>query len=404
MWRTIIVALALICLGLLGYYAVSKRAVQISAKLAATSNAAVAAKVGGVRVEVTQRDARLVGTVPSDALKSEAERVVRGVSGVKAVKNELVVEAPRPEEPKGPEAPLPHIETPPTPTPPAPAPSEATPLDLKVAWDGASVTASGNVPGALKKEIDMIFMTDFPDAQVKSTVATTTGTVTAEQVQAFKAAVKALARTLKGSVTVDANDFELSGSVASADEEAALKKLVSDEVKGLASTVTLTPNAPAVAEEEPDAGVADAADVAAAEDAAGAPGAAVPAAGELTGAQCQEAIAQALEGDKRITFKPGSGRLSDDGDAKVQLVWGLLQRCPTTKGLIAAYSDDLGEPDHVKQLTQARAYNVHKRLTELGMPKDRLKYAGMGQRDFKYPNRGETRVLNQRIEFKLEVQ
>lgn len=388
MWRTIIVALALICLGLMGYYAVTKRAVQISAGLAASANAAVAGKVAGVRVEVTQRDARLVGSVGSEASKAEAERVALGVSGVKSVKNDLVVEAPRPEEVKGPEAP---------PVKPEP------PLELKVAWDGAVVTASGALPVDLEKDLGLIYMTDFPDAPVKDTVAPTATAATRDQVIAFKAAVKALARTRSGAVSVTATELHLTGVVGSTDEEAALKKLLADVGGGLVPKVELTVAVPAVVEDEGDAGVAEAAD-AVVEDVAPDAGAAPSAEGPLTGAQCQAAIAALVEGDKRIAFKPNSGRLTDEDDAKLQVIWGILQRCPDTKGSILAFSDDLGEPDRVRQLTQARAFNVHKRLTELGMDKGRLEYRGMGQREFKYPNQGETRVLNQRIEFRLEVQ
>lgn len=390
MWRLIIVSLALVCLGLLGYYAVSKRAVQISAGLAVSATRTVQGKVPGVRVEVDQRDARLIGHVSSDALKADAERLVAGLSGIKSVKNELAVAPPEPapapapepapthEPPRGPDAP-PTTAPPTTAPPPAPA---AAPLRLEITWDGTTLTATGALPDGLKKDIGLSFVSDFPDAAVKDDIAVTTNPGTPALAGAMKTAVRSLARLQSGKVVVTDEDFELNGVAPDVAAETAVKAMVGDEIKSLASTVTLTvvgapPPGPAP---EP-----------------------IPPEGPLTVELCQTAIDRLLEGDQRITFKGPTGRLSDEAGPKLEQVWALLQRCPEARGQIVGYHDDMGEPDKVKELSWIRAFNVHKRLVELGMDKARFKIVGLGQRDFRYPNKGETRVLNQRVEFKLEV-
>lgn len=392
MWRLIIVSLALICLGLLGYYAVSKRSVQISAGLAVNATKTVQARVAGVRVEVVQRDARLVGRVSSDALKADAERLVAGLSGIKTVKNELEVVPIEPPAPEPAPEPAPAPEMPPTPPkgPDAPPPADPeppvpahAPLQLEVTWDGTTLTAIGALPEGLRKDIGLSFVSDFPDAIVKDAITITTNPGTPALAGAMKTAVRSLARLQSGKVHVTDEDFELNGIAASADDEAAVKTMVGDEIKTLASTVTVTvagapPPGPAP---EP-----------------------IPAEGPLTVALCQTAIDRLLEGDQRVTFKGPTGRLSDESGPKLEAVWALLQRCPDARGQIVGLHDDMGEPDKVKQLSWIRAFNVHKRLVELGMDKDRFKIVGLGQRDFRYPNKGDTRVLNQRIEFRLEVQ
>jgi len=395
MWRLIIVSLAVVCLGLLGYYAVSKQAVQISAGLAVSATKAVQGKVAGVVVAVDQRDARLVGRVSSDALKADAERIVAGLSGIKSVKNELEVaplEPPRPPEHETPPEPPP--ETPPAEPPKgpdAPPPSEpeppkapsSGPLHMEITWDGATLTAKGALPEGLKRDIGLTFVSDFPDATIKDELGLTTNAGTPALAAAMKTAVQALGRLESGKVVVGEEDFELTGTAGTAEEEAAVKALVGDQIKTLASTVTL------VVHGAPPPGPAPEP---------------IPESGPLTMALCQTAIERLLEGDQRITFKGPTGRLTDESGPKLDAIWALLQRCPDARGQIVGLHDDMGEPDKVKQLSWIRAFNVHKRLVELGMDKDRFKIVGLGQRDFRYPNKGETRVLNQRIEFRLEGQ
>jgi outer membrane protein OmpA-like peptidoglycan-associated protein len=298
MWRALIVSLALICLVLLGWYAIKKYPGRIEADIAARAQTAVAARVPGVKVQASQRDLVLSGRVETEEDRSRAQAFVLEVSGVKSVVNQLEVGAATPTP-----APVPE----PTPTPAA---------------DASADTAD----------------TAQPDTQP----APDTALIEAEVADA-------------GPVEADA--------AAPADVA---------EVND-AATVETT-----------------AADVAA-------PG------GTLTASQCKEAIASAVEGDKRIMFQSNTGKLTDEGQARLAEVWAILQRCPEAKGAIEAYHDDFGDPDKVKTLTQIRAYNTHKRLVDMGMDGKRFRYLGLGYRNMRYRKPGE-RLLNQRIEFNITVE
>ncbi len=303
MWRSIIIALALICLGLLGWYAVHKIPGRIESDLQVAAQKLIDSQsLGAIVVRASNRDIVLQGTTPNAAAKDAAERLVTAMGGVKSVTNQLSVDG-------GPVV-----------VPPAPGP-EPTPE---------------------------------PD------------TTQAAAPDAGPAADTAAAQADAGP--------ELTPEVAAPE--------VLEEVA-----------APEVLEE-----------VAAPEVAA--PEAVVPApdtGGALTPAQCKQMIADLLVGEQRITFKSNTGKLTEEGEAKVVTIAGLLARCPTAKGTIEGYHDDYGDPDKLKELTQIRAYNVHKRLTDLGMDKTRFRYIGFGYRNMRY-RLAKERVLNQRIEFNITVE
>ena len=100
MWRALIVSLALICLVLLGWYAIKKYPGRIEASLATRAQAAVVGKVPGVTVQASQRDLVLSGRVGTADDKARAEKLARELSGVKSVVNQLEVGAAPKAEPK----------------------------------------------------------------------------------------------------------------------------------------------------------------------------------------------------------------------------------------------------------------------------------------------------------------
>lgn len=306
MWRALIVSLALICLVLLGWYAIKKYPGRIEADLADRAQAELAKRVPGVTVQASQRDLVLSGRVETDDDRIRAERFASEVSGVKLVVSQLEIGAA---------------------TPPAPTPEPTPEPDVLAAPD---VEADAT-----------------PDVQA--------------DVQ----------------MVADGN--------AAADVTADADTGPSAEVQ-----VDATP---------------DLIDVAAAEVAADtAPTPPQPTAtGALTAAQCKEAIASAVDGDKRVKFQSMTGKLTEEGLAKLSEVWELLKRCPDAKGTIEAYHDDFGDPDKLKTLTQIRAYNTHRRLVEMGMDEKRFRYIGLGYRNMRYRKPSE-RVLNQRIEFNITVE
>lgn len=305
MWRALIVSLALICLVLLGWYAIKKYPGRIEADLAARAQTALAGRVPGVTVQASQRDLVLSGRVGTDEDRARAERFASEVSGVKSVVSQLEVGAA----------------TPPTPAP-APTPEPTPEADAFVAEVEADVQAQA-----------------APDAQA--------------------------------------------GAQPDTQPEDALADVAAEADSGPSAEVVDV--APAVAE-------------------VAAPEATPPSAsGALTPAQCKDAIALAIDGEKRVKFQSNTGKLTEEGMATLTVVWGLLQRCPEAKGIIEAYHDDFGDPDKVKTLTQIRAYNTHRRLVEMGMDEKRFRYIGLGYRNLRYRKPSE-RLLNQRIEFNITVE
>lgn len=311
MWRALIVSLALICLVLLGWYAIKKYPGRIEADLAARAQAVLAQRVPGVTVQASQRDLVLSGRVETDEDRIRAERFASEVSGVKLVVSQLQVGAA---------------------TPPAPEPTpEPVPEPDVVAAPDVQADAAADVQN------------DVQDA-------------------------------------VMAADAVADGADTSGDATADVEAGPNEEVQA----------ADAVADA---AGPVDAAPETTQP----------PASGGLTPAQCKEQIAKAVEGENRIKFQSNTGKLTDEGKAKLTEVWALLQRCPDAKGVIEAYHDDFGDPDKVKQLTQIRAYNTHRRLIEMGMDEKRFRYIGLGYRNMRYRKPSE-RLLNQRIEFNITVE
>lgn len=295
MWRSIIIALALICLGLLGWYAARKFPGRIESDLEVAAQKLIDSQsLGSIVVHASQRDIVLQGTVANEAAKDSAQRLVTAMSGVKSVTNQLAVAG-------GPVV-----------VPPAPGPDPTPEPDTRA---------------------------EAPD------VAAAPDTALAE-----------------------------AGPVDSAAPPELAPEVVAEAVAEVAAP-----------------------EVAAPEVAAADPG------GALTPAQCKAMITDMTTGDKRITFKSNTGKLTEEGEAKVVAIAGLLARCPTAKGTIEGYHDDYGDPDKLNELTQIRAFNVHKRLTDLGMDKTRFRYKGLGYRNMRYRLPKE-RVLNQRIEFNITVE
>jgi outer membrane protein OmpA-like peptidoglycan-associated protein len=298
MWRSIIIALALICLGLLGWYAVRKIPGRVQADLEVAAQKLIDSQaLGDIVVRGSQRDLVLQGTVPTEAAKASAERLLTAMGGVKSVTNQLSVAG-------GPVV-----------VPPAPGPEPTPEPDTTQ----AAAPDAGPTPETAEAQADV-------------------------------GPLDSAAPELAPEVVAEVAAAEVAPEVAAPPEVAAVD-----------------------------------------------PG------GSLTPAQCKSMIADMTVGDKRITFKSNTGKLTEEGETKVVAIAGLLARCPTAKGVIEGYHDDYGDPDKVKELTQIRAFNVHKRLTDLGMDKSRFRYIGLGYRNMRY-RLAKERALNQRIEFNITVE
>lgn len=125
MWRTLIVSLALICLVLLGWYAVRKFPGRIEADLQDRAQKTMTSRVPNVTVRAYQRDLVLTGVVADEATRSSAERLARELSGVRTVVSQLRVGVPGAPAPTPSPEPAPGPSPEPTPTDPAPEPTRA---------------------------------------------------------------------------------------------------------------------------------------------------------------------------------------------------------------------------------------------------------------------------------------
>lgn len=318
MWRTLIVSLALICLVLLGWYAVRKFPGRIESDLRSRAQTALAARAPNVIVQASQRDIVLSGRVADDNERASIERLVSDLSGVRSVVSQLG-------------------------TGDAAAPTP--PVEPDVVGSGADATADAGADAST------------PEAEVTADAAADAGPTDA------------------GDLVADAAT-EVAGDASG---EVATLELDALEPEEVAADTSATDTAPAPVDT------------------------AAPAAGKLTPAQCKDLIAKTVEGEKRIAFRSNTGKLTEEGEARLAEVFAILQRCPDATGVIEAYHDDYGDPDKLKTLTQIRAYNTHKRLVDLGMDEKRFRYIGLGYRNMRYRGPGE-RVLNQRVEFNITVE
>jgi outer membrane protein OmpA-like peptidoglycan-associated protein len=122
MWRSIIIALAVICLALLGWYAVRKYPGRVEANLQVRVEKAITAKASGLLIQASQRDIVLTGMVRDEAAQKELRALVAAVSGVKAVHDRTSlgvspVQVPPPSPGEGPSDMKPPPDEPPDPGP-----------------------------------------------------------------------------------------------------------------------------------------------------------------------------------------------------------------------------------------------------------------------------------------------
>jgi outer membrane protein OmpA-like peptidoglycan-associated protein len=67
---------------------------------------------------------------------------------------------------------------------------------------------------------------------------------------------------------------------------------------------------------------------------------------------------------------------------------------------INGYTDDVGEEEYNQLLSERRAFAVYEKLIKNGVPREKLKYQGFGERSPKNNNEDDAeRELNRRTEF-----
>lgn len=382
MWRSIIIALALTCLALLGWYAVQKYPGRIEDGLKARVQQAIAAESSGITVAASQRDIVLTGAVRDEERRKSIRDRVGGMSGVKKVHDRMTVSV--------------------APVQVSPSEREAVVM-IDVEWRGGALKLSGAMPESLIAAAEDKVAAAFPvkGLRVGKKLTETQGVVSPAARGRVLAALEALALGEEGTAKIRAGALSLDVTIrdpaARGDVEAVAKRV------GAELLVRVAGAAPDGADAGPSGGDPGA-DTTASKGDAGPAETGAAATGSLTPAQCRDVIAKMVAGNARITFRPNTGRLTPDGEAKVTAIWQVLERCPDAKGVIEGYHDDLGDPDKIRNLTRRRAFSVHKKLRELGMEPGRFKYDGLGYRNMKYGGKPEARALNQRVEFNITVE
>ena len=114
----------------------------------------------------------------------------------------------------------------------------------------------------------------------------------------------------------------------------------------------------------------------------------------------EEALAEILT--EPITFMPGTDELTPDAQKLLDSVANVLKEFPCIKIEIAAYTDNIGDDDYNKELTQKRAESVARYLISKGVLPDRLIPKGYGEANpIADNNSAAGRIKNRRIEFRI---
>jgi OOP family OmpA-OmpF porin len=107
----------------------------------------------------------------------------------------------------------------------------------------------------------------------------------------------------------------------------------------------------------------------------------------------------ALEG---ITFETDSDKIRSSSEANLAKAAEILAEFKSTRWLIEGHTDDVGDPEYNKELSERRAVAVKQWFVNKGISASRIETQGFG--DTKPVQEGKTkaaRAKNRRIEFKL---
>jgi len=128
----------------------------------------------------------------------------------------------------------------------------------------------------------------------------------------------------------------------------------------------------------------------------------LPPTGVLDKTACQAALDATQVLDK-VEFRSGSVSIHRASAYVLDSLAALLQRCPEAKAEIGGHTDNVGEEDDNRDLSQRRADRVAKYLTDEGVAADRLTAVGYGAQKPIVSNDDEDgRSKNRRIEFILK--
>ena len=119
--------------------------------------------------------------------------------------------------------------------------------------------------------------------------------------------------------------------------------------------------------------------------------------------RCNEDFRRALT-ESEIRFRTGSAQIDEGNDALLQRLAQLANGCPGNL-LIAGHTDNSGDEKANLLLSKARASAVRNKMTELGIPAERINATGFGESQPIADNAtAQGRAQNRRIAISIEPQ
>ena len=345
--------LALIALGVLGYFCIYQHAPAIAAAIKSGVGDALESEAASTAVVFATdgRDITLTGSVADDAERDRVIAAVAAVPGVRVINDQLVLAD--------------------LPTPPLPDTEPPYTTRLMLSTD-AGVSISGDVPSAAAREsLVAAAGSVLTDRDVAD------GSVLRENEDPawrgrIEAALAALQPMTSGYAELVDDTLTVRGEVASdallADVNAALGGLA-----GVTLDIDIAVNAPSRASQEE--AVLD----------------------------CQQRFDAALA-ESRILFATGSADIDSASDSLLAELAGIARACPLARIDIGGHTDSTGDPAYNEYLSGQRANAVRDNLIARGVAGSRLTATGYGPSQPVADNATRAgRERNRRIEMRVTL-
>ncbi|MEM8982667.1 MAG: OmpA family protein [Pseudomonadota bacterium] len=348
---------ALIALGVLGYFCIGHHAPLIEAAVANNVEITLANGGADAAAAVSGRDVTLTGTVANERVRNDLVADVRSTYGVRVVDDQLVVAAGAPSVP--PVAPA---------APSEPAPAYSTTLTV----EPDSVTLAGDLPDAAAgAALADAISNAFPGREFTSTAQPRNGGV-GDWLSRMQGVVAALGQLTFGTAELAGDRLTVRGAAPTATlrrrAEARLGEVAGVDVDARIDIVPL-------ALEEQEAAVES----------------------------CQARFDEALSG-AQILFATGSADIDATSNALLGRLAAIARACPLAQIDIGGHTDNTGDAAYNDYLSGERAKAVRDNLIGRGISADRLSATGYGSRRPVANNATRAgRERNRRIEMQVSV-
>ncbi|MEM1262875.1 MAG: OmpA family protein [Pseudomonadota bacterium] len=348
--------IALLALGVLGYFCIYRHAPMIEAAVSENVATALASANGSVTAAVSGRDVTLTGTVIDATARSELVTRVELANGVRVVNDELEIGVGDATEPA-------------LPTPPA---APAAPYSTVLTVEPGSVSIAGDVADTAAGEaINAALSNLFPGRDISSSAMPREG-LGAPWPARMQGAMVALSQMTFGTAELTGDRLVVRGAVPTATVRRAVEGSLG-ELPGidLDARIDIVP----LAIEEQEEAVAN----------------------------CQSRFDDTLAG-ARILFATGSAEIDETSDLLLGRLAAIARACPLAQIEIGGHTDNTGDAAYNEYLSGERANAVRDNLIAHGIDAERLSAAGYGSRQPVANNATrEGRERNRRIEMRVSV-